>query len=122
MMPKKLYAIMLSILGLAMIGYYFAFLREEKRNSKLSAEVPAVVTATTNRRTSDPETGQERSVDVLVNFKYEIDGVKYEKTTRKSKIESLAFIPWERAKVCYDPNDLTTIENAELFPSNHKCG
>lgn len=39
-----------------------------------------------------------------------------------SKTAAIPFIPWGKAKICYDSTNLKTIEQAELFPENYTCG
>ncbi|MGB7210536.1 MAG: hypothetical protein WBD27_17915 [Pyrinomonadaceae bacterium] len=39
-----------------------------------------------------------------------------------SKTKAVPFIPWGKAKVCYDLTNLKTIEEAELFPVSFRCG
>ncbi len=119
---KPIYFLSILLLVGAIVGSYFAFIRDNYRRTSLKNEAQAEVINTEVRRTADPETGQERSVDTIVTFVYEIDGKKYERTVRKSKIESLAFVPWGKAKVCYDPANPKTIEEGELFPISYECG
>ena len=98
--PKAVYFIPVLILVSAIAGSYFALIRDNHRRTGLTKDVPAEVIKTEVRRTADSETGQERSVDTIVTFVYEIDGRRYERVVRKSKTESLAFVPWGKAKVC----------------------
>lgn len=120
--PKLVYFISILILGSAIAGSYFALMRDNHRRTSLKNDAPAEVIKTEVRRTADSETGQEGSVDTIVTFVYEIEGRKYERVVRKSKIESLAFVPWGKAKVCYDPANPKTIEEGELFPVSYECG
>ncbi len=113
---------MLVLLMVAIVGAYFAFLRDVRRQKLLTVEAPAKVTKTDVRHTVDPETGMQRIEDTLVTFEYEIDGRKYERITRLGKVAASAFIPWGDAKVCYAPSDPKTIDNAELFPKSYVCG
>ena len=119
--PKPIYFLPFVILITAIAGSYFAFLRDDHRRSSLTKGVPANVIKTEVRRTNDPETAKETTVDTIVTFAYEIDGRKYERTVRKSKTESLGFIPWGKAKVCYDPANIKTVEEGELFPDSYDC-
>lgn len=121
-MPTKLYLLVLSFLAVCLVGSYFAFISENKSRARFTSEASATITKTDVRRDVDPETGKEFSKDVLVSFQYEIDGTTYNRTLRKSKLESLSFVPWSRAKVCYDPNDHTTHDAALLIPEHHACG
>ena len=121
-MPKKFYIIPLAILGIALVSSYFALLREKETLSRFSSEASATITETDVRRTADVETGKEQSVDVIIIFEYEIDGHRFERTVRKSKLDSSRFVPWGNAKVCYDATDLTSFEKAELIPASDKCG
>lgn len=113
---------MLAILAICVIGSIFAFINENRGRSKLSSEASARITRTDVRRDVDPETGKEFSKDVLVTFDYEIHGIRYTRTVRKGKVESLAFIPWGKAKVCYDHDDPTSHGKAFLIPNDGKCG
>jgi hypothetical protein len=117
-----MYLLILTVIVLAAIGSYFSFLRDDQRRIGLTSEVEANVTNTEVRRRVDPESGKEVSVDIIVNFDYEIDGRKYQRTVRKSKTKAVPFTPWGKAKVCYDPSNLKTIEEAELFPVSFRCG
>lgn len=119
---KRVYFIPLLILVSSIAGSYFALIRDNHRRTGITKDVPAEVIKTEVRRIADPETGQERSVDTIVTFLYDIDGRKYERVVRKSKTESLAFVPWGKAKVCYDPANRNTIEEGELFPVTYECG
>ncbi len=120
--PKPVYFVSILLLIGAIAGSYFAFVRDNNRRAGLRNFVTAEVTNTEVRRTADPETGQERSVDTIVTFEYEIEGKKFERVVRKSRTESLAFVPWGKAKVCYDPANPKTIEEGELFPASYECG
>ena len=120
--PKAIYFLPFVIIITAIAGSYFAFIRDDHRRSSLTKGVPANVIKTEVRRTNDPETAKEQTVDTIVTFAYEIDGRKYERTVRKSKTESLAFVPWGISKVCYDPANPETIQEAELFPVSYECG
>ena len=120
--PKAVYFLSTLIFCGAIVGSYFAFIWDNIRRTSLKNYAPAQVINTEVRRTADPETGQERSVDTIVTFVYEIDGRKYERLVRKSKTESLEFLPWGKAKVCYDPASPKTIEEGELFPVSYECG
>lgn len=120
--PKPVYFVSILLLIGAIAGSYFAFVRDNNRRAGLRNFVTAEVTNTEVRRTADPETGQERSVDTIVTFEYEIEGKKFERVVRKSRTESLAFAPWGKAKVCYDPANPKTIEEGELFPASYECG
>lgn len=121
LLPRKIWVILFLLIVMLLLGSYFAFRKETERRKGLIREVPANVTKTDVRRSADPETGQERSVDVIVSYEYEVDGRNYEKTTRMSRTESLSFIPWSTAKVCYDPENPKTIEEPQLFPNSHEC-
>ena len=110
------------VIVILLLGSYFAFRKETERRKGLIREVPANITKTDVRRSANPDTGQEQSVDVIVSYEYEVNGRKYEQTTRMSKTESLSFIPWGTAKVCYDPENAKTIEEPQLFPNGHECG
>lgn len=121
-LPRKAWFALLLLLVVLMILSLFAFLRDAEARKVLTAELPANIKKTDVRRTSDPETGQERSVDVIVTFEYEFDGQKQEGETRLSRTESLVFIPWGKAKICYDPADRKSIEKPQLFPPTHQCG
>ncbi len=121
-MPRRIFIIPFVILTLAAIGSYFAFRLDGQRRRTLTTETLANVTKTEVRRAADPVDGKEESVDIVVTFEYEINGQRYERTVRKSKVESRSFVPWGKAKVCYDPADQLSIEKAELYSTDHVCG
>ena len=120
--PKAVYYFAIFVLVGAIAGSYFALMRDNRRRTNLKDEASAEIVKTEVRRTADPETGKEGSVDTIVTFVYKIDGRKYERIVRKSKTESLAFVPWGKAKVCYDSANPKTLEEAELFPVSYECG
>ena len=121
-MPRKIYIVPFVVLLLAAIGSYFAFRQDDQRRRTLTTEAVANVTKTEVRRAADPIDGKEGSIDIVVTFEYEINGQKYERTVRKSKAEALPFVPWGKAKVCYDPENINTITEGELFPTSFICG
>lgn len=121
-LPRILYLLVLAFLVAGVIGAYFAFLRDIRRQKTLTAEAPAKITKTDVRHSIDPETGMQRIEDTIVSFEYEVDGRKYARIIRMGKVAASSFIPWGEAKVCYDPSDTKTIENAELFPKQFECG
>lgn len=121
-LPRKLYFIALVVLFAAAVGAYFAFLRDLRRQQNLSAEADAKITKTDIRHSVDPETGMQRIEDTIISYEYEIDGRKYARTIRMGKVAASSFIPWGEAKVCYNPSDSKTIENAQLFPKQSECG
>lgn len=122
LLPRKTRIILFLIIPILLLGSYFAFRKEMEERKGLIHEAAVNITRTDVRRSVGPDTGQDYSVDVIVSYEYEINGHKYEKTTRMSKTESLSFIPWSTAKVCYDPKNPKTIEEPRLFPTSHECG
>ena len=72
------------------------------------------------RKTIDPETGQtNRVLNVLIVYRYSINGENFERQMTLSKSESLAFRIGEQAKVCFNP---VRQEQAELSPIEYRCG
>lgn len=122
LLPRKTWGVLFLLTVILLLGSYLAFRKETERRKGLIREVPANITKTDVRRSANPDTGQEQSVDVIVSYEYEVNGQIYERTTRMSKTESLSFIPWGKAKVCYDPDNPKTIEDPQLFPNSHECG
>lgn len=121
-LPRKIFVIILAVILFAVLGAYFSLLQDSQRRKRLTSEVLANVTNTEVRRSADSESGKEISVDTSVTFEYEIDGQKYLRKVRMSKNAAIPFIPWGKAKVCYDPTNLKTVEEAELFPESFTCG
>jgi hypothetical protein len=119
---KRLYVALVLLIGIAIVGSYLALRRDEQRRKNLESEATADIIGTEVRRLADPESGKEQSVDTLVTYSYSIDGKDFTKTVRIGKVAAARFIPWGKAKVCYDPKDIKTIEDAELFPTSHQCG
>lgn len=123
MRPKTvIYLLSLLTIAVALVAGYLAFRNESAKNRLLDAEAPATVDNVDVRRATDPVFGFEHTVDVTVRYSYEIDGEKYERTTRLSKAEAKAFVPWGRGKVCYSQADRRSIEEGKLFPPGHRCG
>ena len=117
---KYLTAISFVVIILAVAASIFVFQTEQIERKTLTAEVPAQIIEMSPRKTIDPETGQTNSVlNVLVVYRYSIEGENYEKQTTVSKTESLTFRIGETAKVCYNP---TRRDQAELFSLEYKCG
>lgn len=74
------------------------------------------------QRAVSPDFGKESTVGVIVTFSYRIDEHAYERRIALDPAESARFAPWGQAKVCYDPEDIKTIDNARLFPAGYSCG
>jgi hypothetical protein len=121
-LPRRFYLLILLLLAAAVVGSYFAFLRDRRRHKTLAREVPAKITKTEVRHDIDPETGVRRLKDTIVTFEYEINGQRYERVTRIGRVAASSFVPWDFAKVCYDPLDIKAVENPELFPKGYNCG
>ena len=121
-LPKGIYLLIFIVIALSILGYYSWHSRETRQLKRLTTEAPAAVTHTEVIRYVDPIFGNERSHDTDVSFEYEIAGMKYQRTVRMSKTEAQLFVPWGAAKVCYDPFDRKTIEQAAVFPSGYVCG
>lgn len=117
---KYLIALCFIVILLAVIANIFVFQAEQVEKKHLTSEVAAQVVEMSPRKTIDPETGQtNRVLNVLVVYRYSINGENFEKQMTVSKPESLAFRIGEEAKVCFNP---TRQEQAELFPIGYKCG
>ena len=121
-LPRTFYLLILLLLAAAVVGSYFAFLRDTRQHKTLAREALAKIAKTDVRHDIDPETGMRRVKDTIVTFEYEINGQRYERVTRIGRVAASSFVPWDFAKVCYDPLDIGTIENPELFPKGYKCG
>ena len=63
-MPTKFYVVPIIVLLIALVGSYFALLRDESKRKSLMSGATARVTNTDVRRVTDPESGKEFSVDV----------------------------------------------------------
>ena len=117
---KYLIAICSVVILLAVAANVFVFRAEQVDRRSLTSEVAAQVVEMSSRKTIDPETGQtNRVLNVLVVYRYSINGENFEKQTTLSKSESQAFRISEPAKVCFNP---IRQEQAELFPIEYKCG
>lgn len=121
-LPLKIYAFLFGVIAVVALGAYISFLRDDQLKKGLTSAVPARVTNTEVRRLTDPETGMDRAVDVIVSFEFVLNGQKYQQVVRMNKTAAIPFIPWGDAKVCYDPGDPKTIEKARLFPASFVCG
>src|SRR5687768_5473518 len=97
-LPKTVYLVIVRVLLAAVVGAYFAFLRDARRRKTLNTEAPATITGTEVRHRVDPETGQRFVLDTIVTFEYEINGRKFERVTRMNKLRASSFIPWGEAK------------------------
>jgi hypothetical protein len=108
------------VIALAVTASVFVFQVEQIERKNLTAEVPAEIPEMLPRKTIDPETGQtNRVLNVLVIYRYSINGENFEKQTTVNKTESLAFRVGEAAKICFNPENK---DQAELFPIEHNCG
>lgn len=121
-LPLKIYAFLFGVIAVVALGAYISFLRDDQLKKGLTSAVPARVTNTEVRRLTDPETGMDRAVDVIVSFEFVLNGQKYQQVVRMNKTAAIPFIPSGDANVCYDPGDPKTIEKARLFPASFVCG
>ena len=117
-----IYILSVVTLALAVGGSFLAFKNESARNRALKFEAAATIDNVDVRRATDPVFGDEDTVDMSVRYSYEVNGNKYQRTTRLSKAQARAFVPWGRAKVCYAEGDKPSIEEGKLFPLDHQCG
>jgi hypothetical protein len=115
-----------SIVAIVIIGSlataYFVTVRDQSKDRRLISEALATIENVDAIRAYQPVDGYEYNVAVDVLFSYSIDEKQYRRTVRMRKVEASLFVPWGKAKVCYDPSDERTVENARLFPISHKCG
>ncbi|MGH9948776.1 MAG: hypothetical protein ACRD6X_16505 [Pyrinomonadaceae bacterium] len=72
-LPRKIYVFIGAVIVAAIVGSYFALMRDVDRHKALRMEAEARILKTEVRRTNDPETAKELSVDTIVTFEYEID-------------------------------------------------
>jgi hypothetical protein len=70
----------------------------------------------------NPVSGKEQTVGILVRYSYSVNGMEHRRTVEMSSLSADRFVPWSRAKVCYDADDLNTIDAGKLFPACYKCG
>lgn len=99
---------------------FFAFREDEKRHQRLTTEVPADIIDVYDKRGTNPQTGATGGiVNVLVKYQYVIDGKGYSRNVTVGGEIGKSYNVGQPAKVCYNPRNQ---EEAELFPSNYKCG
>lgn len=123
MAPRSvIYLVSFLAIALALVGAYFAFKNDSAENERLTAETVATIENVDVRRAVDPIFGSESTVDISVTYRYEIDDQEYHQTTRLSKSQAEAFVPWSTAKVCFEPGNASTVKEGKLFPQSHKCG
>ena len=117
---KYLIAICFVVILLAVVANIFVFQAEQVERKNLTSEVAAQIVEMSPRKTIDPETGQtNRVLNVLIVYRYSINGENFERQMTLSKSESLAFRIGEQAKVCFNP---VRQEQAELSPIEYRCG
>lgn len=120
-MKRDLILIGLGALALAVVsvGGYSAFLSDERRRARLTAEAPAEIVDVFFARGRDPQTGSPGGVNhVRVTFKYAAGGREFSRVTAMNKAAGARFRVGQPAKVCYNPG---LPEEAELFEATHKC-
>jgi hypothetical protein len=121
--PKMtIFAVAFGLILFALIGAYFAFLREGKLNKKLTHETTARIDNVDVVRAVDPIFGSEYTAKTVLAFSYQIGERRYQRKAELSRSEAEQYVPWSIAKVCYEPTNFETIENPKLFPSSHQCG
>ena len=105
-----------------LVGIYFEFLSNEQNRKQLTASVSARVEKTDIVRAVDPVFGSESTAYVVVDFSFTLDGKNYVRSARMNPAAARQFIPWNTAKVCYDPANPKTITEPQLFPEGYSCG
>jgi hypothetical protein len=103
-------------------GIYLQFLQSQDKLKRLTKTAPAKIEKVDVIRYVDPVFGKEGTAYLEVSFAYTIDQTAYEGHTKMNGVSGQQFVPWNDAKVCYDPLDPTTIADPELFPSQYSCG
>jgi hypothetical protein len=119
---RVIYSFAALLIGLGIIGAYFAFRSDLARNHSLTKESMATIENVDVQRAVNPASGAEQTVGILVQYRYSVNGLDYRRTTTMSSLAAERFIPWGTAKVCYDPENLNTVEAGKLFPPTYKCG
>jgi len=123
MSPRRvIYTIAAILIGLGIVGAYFALRSDLARKHLLTTEAVATIENVDARSDIDPVSGAEKIVDVSVQYRYSVNGVEYRRTTKMSRLSAGQFVNGRTAKVCYKAEDLKTIEAGELFPASDKCG
>ncbi len=121
--PKSLiYFIAVIVITGSLAIAYLVTIRDQNADLRLTSEAFAKIENVDAIRGYQPVDGFEYSVAVDVVFSYTINERQYKRTVRMKKVEASQFIPWEKGKICYDPSDERTVENARLFPASYKCG
>ena len=119
---RDLIAISLTTITIAVIGMasYFAYRSDERRRTRLTAEVPAeIVEVYVNRSRNNEEARPGRIESMRISYRYVLDGEIFARTTTVSSMAGKEFKVGGPAKVCYNP---ANPNEAELFQVNHKCG
>lgn len=101
---------------------YVQSLRIIEKHRRLTSSTPAKIEKVDVIRSVNPVFGNEGTAYIEVSFTYTIDEISYNRRTKMSSDSGRQFVPWNEAKVCYDPSDPTTITEPELFPSQYLCG
>jgi hypothetical protein len=104
------------------VGGYYSYREDLEKTHRLTEEAAATVEKVDVRRMVDPVMGDERTVDIGVTYSYVVEGRSFRRSVRMSKRSASEFVPWDKAKICYDPADDSTVENGRLFPRTHSCG
>ena len=111
----------LGVLALVVVGAasYSAFLSDERRRARLTAEAPAEVVEVFVAREKDPQTGSPGVVNhVRVSFRYAVSGREFSRVATLNKAAGARFKVGGPAKVCYRPG---RPEEAELFEAGYSC-
>jgi len=103
------------------IGFFANYFRDREKLSFLTHETPAKIEKVDVQRSVSPVFGNEATSGVVVTFTYQIDERSYDRRVWLAPADATQFTPWGSAKVCYDPDDKKTIEEARLFPASYIC-
>jgi hypothetical protein len=110
----------LAFIALILAFSIIAFRADERQDALLTAEVPATVVSLYVRRAQSPQTGATSGVvNVLIDYRYEIEGKEYKRQVTMSEEAAKSFKVGQPAKVCYNPGNR---EEARLFSFEHQCG
>lgn len=110
---------MLIVIALALVGSYYAFVRDKTRHEFLTASAHADITNVYERREVDPTSGAQHIVNIQVTYKYMIERRAYQRSLQLGVGANNLYRPGQAAIVCYNPNHP---EEAKLFPADHTCG
>jgi hypothetical protein len=110
----------LVVIALILAFSIIAFREDERQDARLTAEVPASIVGLYVRRGQSPQTGATAGVvNVLIEYRYEIEGKQYARQVTMSETAAKSFKVGQPAKVCYNPGNP---DEAKLFSGGHQCG